>query len=73
MALGSLFAQAMWPAGWTFGSIAIAVVIIGAVCGIVYVAMRSFGIAIPPWVVNIFWIVVVAFVAIAAIRLVMSF
>jgi len=39
----------------------------------VYVALRQFGVGIPGWVVQIFWIVVVAFVVIFAIKLVMSF
>ncbi len=57
---------------WSIGSIAIAVVIIAAVVGLVYVALRQFNVAIPAWVVQVFWILVVAFVVIAAIRLVLS-
>lgn len=58
---------------WTLEGILIAVVVIAAAVGIVLVAIRVFGIEIPSWVVHIFWIVVVAFVAIVAIRLVFSF
>ncbi len=57
---------------WSFVNIAIAVVIVAAVVGIVYVAMRVFGVAIPQWVVHIFWICVVAVVAIFAIKFVAS-
>ncbi len=57
---------------WSIGSIAIAIVIVAAVCALVFVALRQFGIAIPGWVVQIFWILVVAFVVIAAIRLLLS-
>ncbi len=57
---------------WSIGSIAIAVVIIAAVVGLVYVALRQFNVAIPAWVIQVFWILVVAFVVIAAIRLVLS-
>ena len=50
----------------------IAVVILAACIGITYVALRVFGITIPEWVIKIFWIVVAAIVAIAAIRFVAS-
>ncbi len=58
--------------GWSFGEILVAVVILAACIGIVYVAMRQFGVSIPAWAVQIFWIVVVAVVAILAIRFVLS-
>ena len=59
-------------AGYSLGQLAIAVVIIAAVVALVYVALRQFGIQIPPWVVQVFWILVVAIVVIAAIRFVLS-
>lgn len=52
--------------------LAIAVVVIAAVVGLVYVALRQFGVAIPAWVIQVFWIIVVAFVVIAAIKIVFS-
>jgi hypothetical protein len=58
--------------GYSLGQLAIFVVIIAAVVALVYVALRQFGITIPPWVVQVFWIIVVAFVVIAAIKLVLS-
>lgn len=58
--------------GWTLESILVAVVIIAAAVGIVLVALRAFGITVPPWVVQIFWICVVALVAILALRFVFS-
>lgn len=66
------FAQAL-PAGWTFGNILIAIVVIAACVALMYVALRQFGISIPGWVQQVFWIVVCAFVVIMAIRLVLSF
>ena len=48
------------------------IVIIAAVVALVYVALRQFGIAIPQWVQQIFWIVIVAFCVIFAIRLVLG-
>jgi hypothetical protein len=59
-------------AGYSLGQLAIAVVIIAAVVALVYVALRQFGITIPPWVVQVFWIIVVAFVVIAAIKIVLG-
>lgn len=56
--------------GWSFVDIAIFVVVVAAVVALVYVALRQFGVSIPGWVQNVFWIVVVAFVVIVAIRLV---
>jgi len=59
-------------AGYSFVHILIMVIVVAACVGIALVAMRQAGIAVPPFVVQIFWIVLAAFVAIFAIRLVMS-
>ena len=69
----SFLAQAGRFGGWGLLEIIIAIVIIGAAVGIMYIALRQFGVAIPPWAIQVFWIVVVAFVAIFAIRLLFSF
>lgn len=57
---------------WSFGDMAIAIVIIAAVIALVFVALRQFNVTIPAWVVQVFWIVVVAVVVIFAIKLVLS-
>lgn len=59
-------------AGFGIVNIAILIVVIAAVVALVYVALRQFGVAIPPWVVTVFWILVVAFVVIVAIKIVAS-
>jgi hypothetical protein len=59
-------------AGYSIAQMVIAIIIIISVVGILYVVAKANGIAIPGWVVQIFWIVVVAFCAIFAIRLLMS-
>lgn len=59
-------------AGYTFGEIAVALIIIAAVVAVVYVALHQFGVAIPPWVIQIMWICVVTVVAIIAIRFLLS-
>lgn len=57
---------------WSIPQIVIAFIVIAAVVAIMYVALRQFGIAIPPWVIQIFWIVVVAVVAIVAIKFLLT-
>ncbi len=44
-------------------------VILAAIIAVALVAFRAFGIAIPEFVVMIGWILVVAFVAVAAIKI----
>jgi hypothetical protein len=55
---------------WSFVEILILIIIVAACIGILFIALQVFGITIPDWAIKIFWIVVVAFVAIMAIRLV---
>lgn len=57
---------------WSFGEFLIAIVIIAAAIAIACVAVRAFGLTIPAWLVQIFWIVIVCCVAIFAIRFVLS-
>jgi hypothetical protein len=57
---------------WGLAHMAIAVVIVAAVVALVYVALNNFGIGIPAWVVQVFWILVVAFVVIAAIKFILT-
>ncbi len=58
--------------GMSLGHLLIAIVIIAACIALVYVAFNQFGTTIPGWVVNVFWIVIVAVVVIFAIRFVMT-
>jgi hypothetical protein len=70
--VSTLFADVGPFWGWGFGQVVIAIVVIAAVLGIMWVALRQFGIAIPDFVVKIFWICVCAVVAIVAIKFVLS-
>ncbi len=73
ISLTALFALWERPIGaWGIVDVLKLIVVIAACIGIVYVALRVFGVTIPPWVVQIFWIVVAAFVAIFAINLIAS-
>ncbi len=58
--------------GWSIADILVMIIVIAACVGIMYVALKVFGVGIPEWAVHIFWIVVVAFVAIVAIRFILS-
>lgn len=57
---------------WSVAHIAIMVVVIAAIVALVMVALRKFGIAIPDWVQQVGWILIVACVVIAAIKLLVS-
>ncbi len=64
---------ALAPANtWSLGDILIAIVILAAVVGIVYLALQYFGVPIPGIVVKIFWIVVVCVIAVLAIRFLLA-
>lgn len=66
---GSLGAIAM-PA--SIGELLIWVVVIAACIALTYVALKKLNVQIPDWIIQVFWIVVVALVVIFAIRLVLS-
>ena len=57
--------------GSIFRWIIIAIALAAAI-GILLVAVKVFQIAIPAWAITIFWILVVAVVAIAAVKFVWS-
>lgn len=61
----------VWPPGSIAGFL-IWLIIVCAAIGIAFVAMRVIGVQPPAWAIQIFWIVVVAVVAILAIRFVAS-
>lgn len=62
----------MFPHGqpWGLVEIAVAIVIVLAVCAIVYVFCQAAGVTIPPWLIRVLLIVIAAVVCIAAIRFV---
>jgi hypothetical protein len=65
-------AEPVLPPSWTWGGVLIAVVVVAACLAVVYVALRAYGISVPPWVAQIGWILVVAVVAVLAIRFLLS-
>jgi hypothetical protein len=68
-----LLSQVVRPApAWGFVEVAVALVIILAVCGLVAVFCRVSGFTLPTWVWQVIGIVVAAVVVIVAIRFVAS-
>jgi hypothetical protein len=53
---------------WSIGQLMIVIIVVAAVIGIAMIAVRASGIAIPSWVTQIVWIVIVVFVAVLAIK-----
>ncbi len=66
--MAMLMAQSL--GGYSLVQIAILVVVALAVVGLVIVAQRQFGVAVPAWLVQVVWIVIAAVVIIAAIKFV---
>lgn len=58
--------------GMSIASLLIWIVIIAACVALLYIALRQFGITIPPWIVQVFWIIIVALVVVWAIRFLVS-
>lgn len=65
-----MFAQA--GAAWTLAHWAILVVVVIAIVAIVVIALRQAGVAIPGFVVQIFWILCAAALCIFAIKFLMG-
>jgi hypothetical protein len=59
--------------GWTFTRIIVLIVVCAAIIAVMYVGLNAMGIAIPPWVIAIFWILCIAVVVILAIKFLAGF
>lgn len=68
--MGLILSQAI--GGLSLIQMVIVAVVICGVVGILVVVARQTGVAIPPWAISIFWIVVVVIVAVFAIKLIAS-
>lgn len=56
----------------SIGQLAIYLIVIFAIVAILMIAVRAFGIKVPPWLTNVIMVVVVAAVLIIAIRFLLS-
>ncbi len=54
-------------AGYSLLQILVMLIVIAAAFAIVYIILGQMGVAIPEWVVRIFWVLVLAFVGVAAL------
>ena len=48
------------------------IIAVAAAVGVLYVALSVFGVAIPGWVVTIFWICICAIIAAGAVKFIFS-
>ena len=55
-----------------FASWIILAIVAAGIIGIALIAIRAAGLDIPPWVIQILWIVLVVLVAVVAIRFLLS-
>lgn len=51
---------------------AIWVIIVAAVVAVALIACRAMGVPIPPWVVQVFWVLIIAVVCVFAIKFLMT-
>ncbi len=71
MLLAQVAHESFWH-GWTLTGMAIGLVVAIVVIGIVIVVIRTAQVTVPPWVIQIGWLVALAVVAIIAIKIVAS-
>jgi hypothetical protein len=67
----ALLAQAALG-GYSMVQLGVIVIVVAAVIGIVYVILRQMGVMIPPFIVQIMWILLAAFVGILALYFLVS-
>lgn len=58
--------------GGGIGELLVWIIILAGIVAIVYIALRQFGITIPPFVVQIFWVVICVVLAVIAIRFLLT-
>lgn len=58
--------------GYSIGDLVKWAIIVCAVVAIAWIAFKAMGVQPPAWAIQIFWVVVIAFVALIGIRIVMS-
>lgn len=56
----------------SIGGMLILIVIIAGACALASIGLKQLGWTIPPWVIQVFWVVIVVLVIVFAIRLVLS-
>jgi hypothetical protein len=68
----ALMAQHIWPGSGGIVGMAKTIIIIVAVCAVVWIVVKASGLPIPPWVWSILFVILLAVVAIVAIEILAS-
>lgn len=55
-------------AGYSIVHIALAIIVIAGIIGIVFVVTRQMGITIPPFIVNVLWIILAVVIGVVAVK-----
>lgn len=66
----ALFGQAFGT--YSIGQLAIFIAIVIGIVALLYILSRAVGVAIPPWIIQIGWVLLALVLVIGAIRIVMS-
>ncbi|CEF48303.1 unnamed protein product [uncultured bacterium] len=59
-------------AGMSLVQLLVLIIVVGGAIAITYIILQQMGIAIPDWLVRIFWVIVAVVIGIFAIQFVMS-
>lgn len=59
-------------AGFSVGHWVIVIIVVAVVVGIMFVCLQQFGVAIPTFVIRIFWICVAAVIGVMAVKFLLS-
>lgn len=54
--------------GYSIIQLIVVAIILAGAFGILFIVLRQTGVAIPPWAIQIFWIVLVVVVAVIAVK-----
>lgn len=65
-----MIAQAL--AGYSIAHLAMMAIIVAAVVAIAVIVIQRMGVPIPPWVIQILWVIALAVLGILAIKVVVS-
>jgi hypothetical protein len=68
--IAPLVAAIAIPGG--IGGLAIWIILVAAIAAVVFVATQAMGVPIPGWVTQVFWILVIAVVCIAAVKFLLA-
>ena len=67
-----MLAQVYYTSGWSMAHNIRALIVLAAIVAIALIAIKAMGVTIPGWVMQIFWVVVICFIALLAIGFVLS-